>query len=144
MGTKPFANFLIYIQHHISCLNFNVGRLEDQVMEITERSESEGSGSNSGQVTHDLLAETQEKLSKTRMAIKELKNFFVKMKKEWTKPEDRVIGHVDWAPPISVSESTTSHSYTKDVCVIKLDEKKFKQNFMRNVLDLGVCQFVQL
>jgi hypothetical protein len=59
------------------------------------------------------------------------------MKKQWTKPRDRVIGHVVWAPPISFS--TAPHSYTKDVCVVKLDMKKFSQNFRRNVLDLGAC-----
>jgi len=57
--------------------------------------------------------------------------------KQWPKPKDRVIGHVVWAPPVSVS--TAPHSYTKDVCVVKLDEKKFSQNFRRNVLDFGAC-----
>jgi len=57
------------------------------------------------------------------------------IKKHWTRPKDRVIGHVVWAPPISVH--TTPHSYTMDVCVVKLDKKKFLQNFRGNVLDLG-------
>ena len=57
--------------------------------------------------------------------------------KQWPKPKDRVIGHVVWAPPISVS--TAPHSYTKDVCIVKLDEKNFSQNFRRNVLDFGAC-----
>jgi hypothetical protein len=58
------------------------------------------------------------------------------MKKQWTKPKNRVIGHVAQAPPVSVS--TTPHSCTKDVCVVKLDEGKFCKNFRRNMLDLGV------
>ncbi len=57
--------------------------------------------------------------------------------KQWPKLKDWVIGHIVWAPPISVS--TAPHSYTKDVCVVKLDEKKFSQNFRRNVLDLRAC-----
>ena len=61
----------------------------------------------------------------------------MKMKKQWTKPKDRVIGYIIWAPPISFS--TIPHNYTKDVCVVKLDEKKFLPNFRGNVLDLGMC-----
>lgn len=81
--------------------------------------------------------ETQGQLSKTRTAIEELKKFFVKMKKQWAKPKDRVVGHVVWTPPLSFS--TAPHGYTKDVCVVKLDKERFSQNFRRNVLDLGAC-----
>lgn len=81
--------------------------------------------------------ETQRELGKIRTAIEELKKFFVKIKRQWTEPKDRVIGHVVWAPPVSVS--TVPHGYTKDVCVIKLDEKKFSQNFRGNALESGAC-----
>ena len=134
MGTKAFTNFLISIQGHIGILNNTVDVLEKRVTTLTAR--SEGGGSNAEQAAGELM-ETQRELSKTRTAIEELKKFFVKMKKQWTKPRDRVIGHVVWAPPISFL--TPPHSYTKDVCVVKLDEKKFSQNFRRNVLDLGMC-----
>ena len=134
MSTKAFTNFLMSIQGHIGTLNNTVGVLEKRVTALTAR--SEGGGPNAEQAARELV-ETQHELSKTRTAIEELKKFFVKMKKQWTKPKDRVIGHVVWAPPVSVS--TAPHNYTKDVCVVKLDEKKFLQNFRRNVLDLGAC-----
>lgn len=134
MGTQAFMNFLISIKGHISILNNRVCNLEKRVTILTARSDD--SGPNAKQVAHELV-ETQCKLGKTSMAIKEVKNFFVKIKKQWMKPKDQVIGHVIWAPPICVSAA--SHSYTKDICVVKLDEKKFSQNFRRNVLDLGVC-----
>ncbi|GBE88767.1 hypothetical protein SCP_1401720 [Sparassis crispa] len=117
MSTKAFTTFLISIQGHIGTLNNTVGVLEKWVTALTAR--SEGSGPNAEQAAGEL----------------ELKKFFVKVKKQWTKPKDRVIGHVVWAPPVSVS--TAPHGYTKDICVIKLDEKKFSQNFRKNVLDLG-------
>ena len=134
MGTKAFTNFLISIQGHIGTLNSTVGVLEKRVTTLTAR--SEGGGPNVEQAASELV-ETQGELSKTRTAIEEVKKFFVKMKKQWTKPKDRVIGHVVWAPPVNVS--TAPHSYTKDVCVVKLNENKFLQNFRRNVLDLGAC-----
>ncbi|KAF8464347.1 hypothetical protein DFH94DRAFT_785619 [Russula ochroleuca] len=132
MGTQAFTNFLISIQGHIGILNNTVGVLEKRVVALTAR--SEGGGPTAEQAASELV-ETQQELTKTRTAIEELKKFFVKMKKQWTRPKDRVIGHVVWAPPVSIH--TAPHSYTKDVCVVKLDEKKFLQNFRRNVLDLG-------
>jgi len=134
MGTKAFTNFLMSIQGRIGTLNITVGILEKRVRLLTVR--LEGGGPNVEQAARELV-ETQHELDKTRTAIEELKKFFVKMKKQWTKPKDRVIGHVIWAPPVSVS--TTPHGYTKDVCVVKLDKKKFCKNFRRNMLDLGVC-----
>jgi hypothetical protein len=134
MGTRAFTNFLISIQGHIGTRNNTVGVLEKRVTALTAR--SDGGGPNAEQAARELV-ETQRELSKTRTAIEELKRFFVKMKRQWTKPKDRVIGHVVWAPSVSVS--TASYSYTKDVCVVRLYEKKFSQNFRRNVVDLGAC-----
>jgi hypothetical protein len=134
MGTKAFTNFLISIQGHIGTLNNTVGVLEKRVTVLKARSES--GGPKAEQAERELV-ETQHELRKIQTAIGELKKFFLKMKKEWRMPKDRIIGHVVWAPPVTVS--TAPHSYTKDVCVVELDEKKFSQNFRRNVLDLGMC-----
>lgn len=139
MGIKAFTNFLISIQCHIGTLNNMVGVLEKRVTVLTAR--SEGGGPNAEQAARELL-ETQHELSKTRTAIEELKKFFVKVKKQWTKPKGRDIRYVVWAPLVSVS--TTPHRYTKDVCVVKVDEKRFLQNFRSNVLDLGACCSIYL
>jgi septal ring factor EnvC (AmiA/AmiB activator) len=137
MGTKAFTNFLISIQGRIGSLNHVIVALEKQVTMLT--ASLEGIGPNVEQAAHRLV-ETRRQLGETRAAIEDLKKFFVKMKKQWMKPKDRVIGYVVWAPPISFSSpSTTFHDYTKDVCVIKLNKEKFLPNFRGNVLDLGVC-----
>ena len=58
------------------------------------------------------------------------------MKKDWAEVNNRVIGHVVWAPPIT--GLVPPYDYTLDVCVIKLDKKKFL-NFKGNAIDLGAC-----
>lgn len=100
----------------------------------------EGGGPRSEQSGFE-LQETQKQLTETRTKIDALKAHFVTVRKEWSKAKDRIIGHVVWAPPISVA--TPPHQYTQDVCVIKLDKDKFR-HFRRNVLSLGACRSVSL
>ena len=49
-----------------------------------------------------------------------------------------MIGHVVWSPAITVS--IAPHGFTKDACVVKLDEARFLPNFKGNVMDLGACR----
>ncbi|PIL29195.1 hypothetical protein GSI_09244 [Ganoderma sinense ZZ0214-1] len=132
MGGRAFTDFLTSTQHRIEVLNLVLTSLESQARTTTRRLES--SGPNAEQMAHG-LAKTEAELSDVRVEIEEVSKFLMNIKKEWTKPKDRVIGHAVWAPSISVS--TPSEGYTKDICVVKLDENKFSQNFRGNVLDLG-------
>ncbi|KAI6007536.1 hypothetical protein F5J12DRAFT_720683, partial [Pisolithus orientalis] len=131
MGSKDFNDFLASIQDHINIMNHTVGILERRATMLTAR--AEGDGPTAKQAARELEV-TRRQLPKTREAIEALKTFFAKMKTERTSPKDRIIGHVVWAPPVSVHAAP--HSYTLDVCVIELD-KKFLKNFRGNVLDLG-------
>jgi len=133
MGSKAYTNLLRSIQSHIGILDGTASVLEKRITSYKMRLEKDP---NAEQVTRD-LGVTERQLNDMRNTIEALKKFFVKMKKEWEKPKDRVIGHVVWAPPISVNNEP--YGYTKDVCVIKLNEKKFLRNFKKNVLDLGMC-----
>ena len=83
------------------------------------------------------LAKVQQKLDETRETIVELKKFHATVKRDWSKVNDRIIGHVVWAPPIT--GLTAPHGYTQDVCVIKLDKERFLPNFKGNAIDLGTC-----
>ena len=130
MGTNAFTDFLTSIQDHIWGLNTKVDLLEREITMYMAMSEVDGQAAGNAE-------ETRGELTRTRTAIEKVEEFFMKMCKQWKEPKDRVIGHVVWAPPISFS--TTPHGYTEDVCVVKLDKKKFSQNFRGNVLDLGVC-----
>jgi hypothetical protein len=100
MGTKAFGDFLISIQGHLGTLNSTVEAWENQVTVLTASLEN---GSPNAQQEARALVKIQGELSDTRTAIDEPKKFYVKMKKQWTKPKDRVIviGHVVWAPPVS-------------------------------------------
>ncbi|KAM5542184.1 hypothetical protein V8D89_004057 [Ganoderma adspersum] len=132
MGAGAFTKFLTSIRERINLENHGITILEERIAAATKRSES--GGPNAEQAVRELV-NFRDELGETRTTIEELDKFLTKMKRQWTQPKDRVIGHVVWAPPIRVSAAP--HGYTEDVCVVKLNEKKFSRNFRGNVLDLG-------
>ncbi|KAG9079917.1 hypothetical protein FRC06_007320 [Ceratobasidium sp. 370] len=129
MGNRSFEHFLASIQAKIGNLNTTVTILEQHAA-LYERKADGGNE----QAARDLAA-TKDDVKNKKEVIEALKVFFVTMKKDWSKVNNRIIGQVVWAPPITGLNAP--YGYTKDVCVIKLDKKKFWPNFMGNVIDLG-------
>jgi hypothetical protein len=130
---------------HLALLQSTIGTLLDTAEYLKARVTSlmalvEGGGSRAEQSGLE-LPETQEQLTKTRIKIDALKAHFVTVKKKWSRAKDRVIGHVVWAPPISVAKPP--HQYTQDFCVVKLNKDKFL-HFRKNMLSLGACSSVSL
>ena len=130
MGSKAFDDLLTSIKAHIGKLNNTVSVLEKRVVSYMNRAQA---GNQQAAVN---LAMTQADVRKKKETIEELKKFFATMKKDWAEVNNRVIGHVVWAPPIT--GLVPPYDYTLDVCVIKLDKKKFL-NFKGNAIDLGAC-----
>ncbi|KAH9180786.1 hypothetical protein EDB89DRAFT_2110805 [Lactarius sanguifluus] len=131
MGNPGFTNYLASIQANVGTLNDAVVSLERRTKPLMKRVEA---GGDNAQKSAGELVETRDQLTRTVTRIKALKAFFVDVKTRWSKLEDRVVGYVVWAPPISVN--VPPHRYTRDLCVIKLDKKKFRK-FRGNVLSLG-------
>jgi len=131
MGGTKFNDFLLSIQALIGSLNMKITLLEKNIKSYTTRVES-----GNQQAVVD-MAKVQQKLDETRETIVELKKFYATLKRDWYKVNDRIIGHVVWAPPIT--GLTAPHGYTQDVCVIKLDKERFLPNFRGNAIDLGMC-----
>ncbi|KAI0033139.1 hypothetical protein K488DRAFT_85147 [Vararia minispora EC-137] len=129
MGNKVFKDLLDSIQALIGTLNDTAKVLEKNVKTYTARV-----ADGNQQAAAD-LAKFNQNLDDTRAMVVELKKFFATLKKDWSDVKDRIIGHVVWSPPII--GSTPSNSYTRDVCVIKLNKEKFLPNLKGNAIDLG-------
>jgi hypothetical protein len=129
MGTQAFNDFLASIQAKIGNLNLTLTVLRKQAASFQRRVNA-----GNQQAAQD-LATTQADITKKEETVEELKKFFAKMKKDWSDVDNRIIGHVVWAPPIT--GLNPPHGYSLDACVIKLDETKFKPKFKGNVVDLG-------
>ena len=130
MGARVFKNYLASIQALIGTLIDTVSSLERKI--TTFRAQVQD-GINIDE-SQKKLDEHEAQLANTRTKIEDLKNFFVNIKKRWSKAKDRVIGFVRWAPSIGIG--VAPHHYTWDLCIIELDKKKFR-SMIGNVLSLG-------
>ena len=82
------------------------------------------------------------KLAKVKEDIGVLENFYNELKSQWGDIACRNIGHVDWAPEISVD--VDGRHYTKDIATFEVEAARFKPQFKGNVVDLGAFCFVFL
>lgn len=74
--------------------------------------------------------------------IAALADFYRAVETHWSSLESRIIGHIDWAPKITVDPEPTR--YTKDIGTFEVDAVKFGPGFKGNVVDLGLYCLVFL
>jgi hypothetical protein len=84
----------------------------------------------------------REKLAKVKKDIGVLETFYKDTNSQWGDIARRDIGHVDWAPKISVD--VQGRKYTKDIGTFEVDAAKFKAQFKGNVVDLGALCLIFL
>jgi hypothetical protein len=77
----------------------------------------------------------REKLAKVKKDIGVLEAFYKDTNSQLGDIVRRNIGHVDWAPRISVD--IQGRKYTKDIGTFEIDAARFKAQFKGNVVDLG-------
>jgi hypothetical protein len=128
MGKSAFEDYLNFIKGKIGNLNDTVAYLGVRAGVLAAQND---------QASARELVQIENNLTETHAKIEALRTFIKELSGNWSKPRDRVIGFVDWSPPIGVA--VPPHGYTRDLSVIKLDKRKFK-NFCGNVLSLGSCK----
>ena len=134
MGQVAFTQYLDSLRGTINSLVMTARGQEVRVQKLRQGT----GGEHEAAKANPSLRMTEEDLNFTRSRIRVLKDYHSKVQKTWSQANDRVIGHVVWSPPLT--GSMPPHSYTQDVCVIKLDKKKFR-HFGGNVLSLGVRRY---
>jgi len=75
------------------------------------------------------------KLVKLNEETASLEEFYRVVISQWSDIECRGIGHIDWAPKISVD--VNGSCYTNDIATFELNKSMFKEQFKGNVVDLG-------
>ncbi|KAI0760742.1 hypothetical protein C8Q74DRAFT_251673 [Fomes fomentarius] len=88
------------------------------------------------------VAEAKRELKKTRIllddaneAIEDLEKFYTTVKRDWSKPEQRTIGHIRYSSALTLGAATGG--FTADWGAFELDRSQFKDAFRGNFMDLG-------
>jgi len=128
LGDNAFKKLLASIQSEIMSAAINEEYLPRRLKAI-EKTEEVGQ-------RESARKDTQAALDKTKKARKEHPLYCKDVLESWGPAEERVLGHVLYAPPIGVGATADQH--TEDFAVIALDPSKIDaKNFKGNVIDLG-------
>ncbi|KAI9450878.1 hypothetical protein BJY52DRAFT_1206074 [Lactarius psammicola] len=111
LGTKAFENLVKSIKTRIG--QEEAGGDQDDVEEATGE-----------------LKKTQRLLDEANEAMKALEKFHDEVKKDWSQPSQRVLGHIIRSPPITLG--TGSEGFTEDYAVVELDSSKIDKAFKGN------------
>lgn len=74
-------------------------------------------------------------LTKVKKDIGKLETFYKEINSQWSDLACQNIGHVNWAPAISVD--IEGRHYTKDIGTFKVDTVRFRIQFKGNIVNLG-------
>lgn len=140
LGTRSFDNLLNSIKWHIGCHAITVDGYIGEIAMFEEKLRRDNK-----KEPEDLkvvLQKTQKLLAKTNNAIEELERFYEQVKKDWSEPTQRIIGHIRTSP--ALASNAGRKGFTEDWGVFELDGDKFRDAFRGNFIDLGVFQVISM
>ncbi|KAI9435129.1 hypothetical protein H4582DRAFT_1817885 [Lactarius indigo] len=132
-GFRRFQRGLDEIKDHVSGYGIDADILAREVVELKAKPKSE----NPDEAAEDEAAveAKRKELAKIKKDTGVLEAFYKDTISQWGDITRRNIGHVDWAPKISVD--VQGHKYTKDIGTFEVDAARFRAQFKGNVVDLG-------
>ena len=87
-------------------------------------------------------ADAQPELNTAQEALEALQALLAEVSRDWTRREDRVLGHVALSPPLSVDPGS---GFAEDWAVVELDSAKIDAtNFVGNAIDLATTDPIDL
>ena len=132
-GFRRFQRGLDEIKACIGGLGTDADILAREIVELEAKPKSEDPEEAAEDKT--AVEAKREKLAKVKKDIGVLEAFYNDANKQWGDIAHRNIGHVHWAPKVSVD--VQGRSYTRDIGTFEVDAVKFKAQFKGNVVDLG-------
>ncbi|KAF9075531.1 hypothetical protein BDP27DRAFT_1380708 [Rhodocollybia butyracea] len=132
-GHRRFQRAIDELKASIDHLEASVIHLTSDIAKMEQELEAmPPSKVNNAQMT---LKNNKAELTKVKNDISVLEAFDKELNSQWGDIERRNIGHVDWAPKISVGAN--NDGYILDIGTFELNEARFKPNFAGNIVDLG-------
>jgi hypothetical protein len=133
LGSKAYQDVLQSIMRNIGNHAILANSSKDDLKRLEEAAEGENAAK----------AEARERLKEAEKLIETLNNFYSTVTKIWRPDSQRILGHVAYAPPISVGVG--EKLYTEDWALVELYRKKIDWKiFKGNVIFLGTFRIISL
>ena len=130
LGSKAYTDALEAMMTKIGLGVISIDIYKREIEALGEAAEGEDAD------VADSRQELQGKLAKAEKMIKDVRSFHSDITTHWSTPSQRVLGHVVYAPAISVS--TGPKQFTEDWALIELNHDKIDwDGFKGNVVSLG-------
>jgi hypothetical protein len=133
LGTRAFDNIVKSIKLRIGRHGIMAERYERQIKKLQVREAVEDD--DDAKEARKELKKTQVLLDEAKEAMEALESFHDQVKKQWSQPSQRVLGHIARSPPITLGAGT--EGFTEDYAIVELDRSKIEKAFEGNVIDLG-------
>jgi hypothetical protein len=133
LGRGAFTNLVDSIRLRISGHDITVKRWKRQIEGFEEREK----GTNAADVEKAKAAriETQGLLDKAENAMEALAVLLDQVNKDWSKPDNRILGHILRSPAITLGVG--EHRFTEDWGIFLVNRDKLGEGFQGNKMDLG-------
>lgn len=139
-GSRRFQRGLNEIKAAIATHENDAGILVREIVELEAKLQSEDK--DEAEEAVEALEAKRVLLAKAKRDNATLNAFHKEVSSQWNDIGRRNIGHIDWAPEISVDLNV--RCYTRDIGTFEVDAEKFRAQFKGNVVDLGTNHFVFL
>lgn len=127
LGDAAFKKFLESIQVEIGGKALIIPHLKRRIARAV---------SMAGDAAEIERKKIEDELAEAKRAMQVLDTFYRDVSKRWASPDERMLGHVIYSPPIELGFGT--EQCTQDFAVIDIDLSKIDAtNFEGNVVDLG-------
>jgi hypothetical protein len=133
LGKSRYTNLVNSIKVRIAKYGISIKRWTKQIEGFVER--EKGTDPADVQKAARLRAETQALLHKAGKAVEALVAFLERVKRDWKRLDNRVLGPVLRSPAISLGVG--EYRFTEDWGIFQVDRAKLGDGFKGNKLDLG-------
>lgn len=131
VGSKAYPDALEDMMAKIGCELIFVDQYKRELAALGEA--VEGEGATAAEARQDF----KDKLAKAEKTIVAVNAFHSNITKHWSTASQRVLGHVVYAPPISVKQ------FTEDWALVELNRDKIDwNNFKGNIMYLGMFRYI--
>ena len=141
LSPHALDNLIKSIEEKILSHRYNIDLYERQIAQLQQeiaggdKGDEDDPDDDPAKQLKSAQSRVQSRLEDAIDAIESLEKFHDQVKKDWSDPSQRVLGHVVGSPPITLGAST--QGFTEDYAVVALDRSKIEKAFKGNVIDLG-------